>query len=140
MNEFEKCVQDGRLVKMSATDDIIGKELEEAEYDLVKAEESLMKEDYKWASVQAYYSMFHSAKALVFRKGYREKSHYCLIVALRELYVNTNELDGDYVDTYEMCMDIRHEADYGLSYDKESARLCIEAAGSFLQKTKDLPY
>jgi uncharacterized protein (UPF0332 family) len=26
-------------------------------------------EDYKWASVQAYYSMFHAAKALVLKKG-----------------------------------------------------------------------
>ncbi len=35
------------------------KELEGAEYDLDKARRSLDQGDYKWSTVQAYYSMFH---------------------------------------------------------------------------------
>jgi len=34
-------------------------------------------------------SMFHSTRALLFAKNYREHSHYCLIVAMRALYVET---------------------------------------------------
>ena len=88
--------------------------------------------------MQAYYSMFHSAKALILHKGYREKSHYCLLVALRELYIKTNELDKEFVDNYEMCMDIRHEADYGLTYSGESAKLSVEAARQLLEVTKNI--
>ncbi|UCE07129.1 MAG: HEPN domain-containing protein [bacterium] len=115
---------------------MIDKEMASAEYDLKMAEESILKSDTKWASVQAYYSMFHSAKALVFTKGYREKSHYCLIVALRELYIKTKELEKDIGDNLENCMDIRHGADYGLTYDKESAKICIEAARNLFESAK----
>ncbi|MFQ6088618.1 MAG: HEPN domain-containing protein [Candidatus Methanofastidiosia archaeon] len=117
---------------------MIKKELEGAKYDLMSAEESLRNGDYKWSSVQAYYSFFHSAKALVLKKGYREKSHYCLLVALRELYVKTRKLDPEFADNFEISMDIRHEADYALIFDKESARITIENARKFLYKTQTL--
>ena len=128
MNEFNRCLEQGRIVKIQPEKEMIDKEIESARYDLQSAQESLLKEDAKWASVQAYYSMFHSAKALVLKKGYREKSHYCLIIALRELYVKTGELEKEFVDDIETCMDVRHEADYGLVYDDESASICIKAA------------
>lgn len=138
MNEFQKCLEQRRIVKIIPTQELIEKELTHAKYDLKSAEESLEKEDSKWSSVQAYYSMFHTAKALVLKKGYREKSHYCLIVALRELYITTGELDANIGEDLEHCMDIRHEADYGLTYDIESAELCIDAAKRFLDSGRVL--
>ena len=113
---------------------MIKKEVEGAKYDLLSAEESIHDEDYKWASVQAYYSMFHAAKALVLKKGYREKSHYCLLIALKELYVIPRELDPEFADNFEMSMDIRHEADYALIFDEESAKIAIENGRKFLEK------
>ena len=134
MNEFERCLKDRRVLAIKPSGEMIEKELEGAKYDLSSAEESLHDEDYKWASVQAYYSMFHAAKALIFKKGYREKSHYCLLIALRELYVKTKKLNSEFADNFEMIMDIRHEADYALTYDEESARIAIENARNFLEK------
>ena len=138
MNEFQKCLEQRRIVKINPTKEMIEKEISSAEYDLKMADESLVKNDSKWASVQAYYSMFHCAKALVLNKGYREKSHYCLIVALNELYIKTGELPEEISDDLENCMDIRHEADYGLTYDKESANLCIDAARSLLESAEKI--
>jgi uncharacterized protein (UPF0332 family) len=135
---FKKCLEQKRIVKIIPTKEMIDKELASAKYDLKMADESLMKNDSKWASVQAYYSMFHSAKALVLNKGYREKSHYCLIVALRELYIKTEELDKEIGDDLENCMDIRHEADYGLTYDTESATICIDAARNLLESADNI--
>ena len=125
-------------MRVDISDKMIEKELEGAGYDVGRAEESLHGGDYKWASVQAYYSMFHAAKALVLKKGYREKSHYCLLVALKELYVKANELEQEFVDNFEMVMDTRHEADYALIYDKESAEIAIENAKVFVHKTQGL--
>jgi uncharacterized protein (UPF0332 family) len=87
MNDFEQCIKEHHLLTIKGTKEMIEKEITSAEYDLSRSKESIEDKDYKWASVQAYYSMFHAAKALVLKKGYREKSHYCLIVAIRELYV-----------------------------------------------------
>ena len=128
MTEFERCLKNRRIVTIEPTVEMLQKEMENAKYDLSKPEESLLSEDFKWSSVQAYYSMFHSAKALVLKKGYREKSHLCLLVALKELYIKPGDLDQDIADDFEMCMNVRHEADYGMVYKKESADLSIEAA------------
>jgi len=138
MSEFETCLNERKIVKIKASTKMIEKEIDSAEYDLARARESLSHNDYKWASVQAYYSMFHSAKALVLNKGYREKSHYCLLVALKELYVETGELEKGFADNFEMCMDIRQEADYGLTYSTTSAELSIEYAEKLLEATKNI--
>ena len=111
---------------------MIQKEISSAEYDLERARSSLNEEDSKWAAVQSYYSMFHAAKALVLKKGFREKSHFCLIIALRELFVKEDELSADVVDNFEICMHLRHEADYGLFYSPESAKTAIKYAETFL--------
>jgi uncharacterized protein (UPF0332 family) len=117
---------------------MIEKEITSADYDLSRSIESMRDEDYKWASLQAYYSMFHEAKALVLKKGYREKSHYCLIIAIRELYVKDGTMNDELVDTLELCMQLRHDADYGLIYDKESAETAIRYAQQFLSVSNKL--
>lgn len=131
MSDFDACLKNGKLVKVEPSIEMVKKEIENAGYDLKRAEESLLNDDHKWASIQAYYSMFHSAKALVLNAGYREKSHYCLLVALRELFVKGGRLAKGIGDDFEMCMDVRHQANYGLSYSNESAELTVKAAREF---------
>lgn len=138
MNKFEKCLNERKIIRIKPKKEMIDREIQDAKYDLNKAEESLKRGDAKWASIQAYYSMFHSAKALILKKGYRERSHYCLMVALEELYGKTGELDKEHIENFEICMDIRHEADYGMTYDVESATMCIEGSHRFLEKSKKI--
>ena len=132
MNDFQRCIKERRLVKIKPSKEMIQKEIESAEYDLERARNSLEQEDFKWTAIQSYYSMFHAAKALVLKKGYREKSHFCLIIALRELYVKEEKLNQEMVENFELCMNLRHEADYGLTYHKESAETAIKYAEEFL--------
>lgn len=110
------------------------KELASAEYDYGRALDSLEEGDAKWASVQAYYSIFHAAKALVLSKGYREKGHACLIVALRELLPAEKAMAND----LEMCMDLRHSADYASTYDADSAAIAVRKAGESLDRARSL--
>ncbi len=138
MNDFERCIKERRLIKIKPSNEIIKKEVESSEYDLERARNSLDEGDFKWAAVQSYYSMFHAAKALVLKRGYREKSHFCLIIALRELYVKEDRLDAEMIENLELCMSLRHEADYGLTYHQESAETAIKYAEKFLNKTLDL--
>lgn len=138
MNEFERCVRQRKLVRFDASPNMIVQELEAAEHDIESAGMSRERGDAKWASVQAYYSMFHCAKALVLSRGYREKSHRCLGIALREFYVKTKEIDGRTVGDFEMAMDLRHEADYGLAFSADGARLAFEMAQRMLETTRGL--
>ncbi len=114
--DFEKCLKKKSIVKQPYTEALIDDELEAARRDLKRAkrtyDEFLEDLDYKWATIQAYYSMFHAARALLFKKGYREKSHYCLKVTLQALFADEGIMDQRLVDDFDTAMLLRETADY----------------------------
>ena len=75
--EFDECLKKGKIKEFSRGKVLVSKELESAQDDLVTAEESFTNKKYKWCAIQSYYSMFHSARGLLYAKNYRERSHYC---------------------------------------------------------------
>ncbi len=95
---------------------MILKEIDAARMDLLDAEESLRSKKFKWATIQGYYSIFHSARALLYSRGFREKSHYAILVALRTLF--PKQL-GNLLDSFEQAMELRQEADYGLKFSED---------------------
>lgn len=117
---------------------MIEKELKSAAYDLKRARISLSENDAKWATIQGYYAMFHTARALIYTKGYREKSHRCLAIALKELFVDQGKLPTEYLNHLKDAMDLREDADYGFIYDDESAKNIIDRADKFLNYAKSL--
>lgn len=136
--ELNKCLERRSLVRLEPDIEIIKAGIMTAEYDLEKAKKSLEQGDPKWAIIKAYYSMFHSAKALVCNKGYRERSHYCLLVALRALYCDSGELDPDLSEKFENTMLMREEADYEMKFSEASAHTAIQDASEFLAAAKKL--
>ena len=71
----KRLLRSRRIRKAKISGDMIEKEFAVAESDLASAVRSLRDGDHKWATVQGYYSIFHAARALLFARGYREKSH-----------------------------------------------------------------
>src|SRR3990172_3932546 len=119
MSQFRRFVEEGRLTRIGIDRKLVRKEVEGAASDLEEARDSLKRKKFKWATVQGYYSMFHSARALLYCKGFREKSHYALLVALRELF--KNELTSKILRDFDEAMNLREEADYGLVFSEEAA-------------------
>ena len=78
--------------------------------------------------------MFHAARALLFSRNFREKSHRALLAALRELFGNS--IEPTLFDAFEHGMDMREEADYSMIYSEESAEELIESAQRFLLEAK----
>lgn len=136
--DFKKCLERGALVKIDFDYSLVEKEIKESEKDLSSAYKSLSDKNPKWAIIQAYYSMFHAAKALVFLQGYKEKSHYCLLIALQELYVDTNKIEPMLSRNFRECMISRMDADYGLTYSEGSAEHMFKIAKEFLEKSQEL--
>jgi uncharacterized protein (UPF0332 family) len=87
----QKLLEDRKLTKFRADRKLVLKEMTAAKNDLKDAKESLAGGKSKWATIQGYYSMFHRARALLYDKGFREKSHHALLEALRELYAHDIE-------------------------------------------------
>lgn len=116
--------------------DTILKEIEAAQMDLQDAQDSVQNNKFKWATIQGYYSMFHSMRALLFSKDYREKSHYALLLAIRELF--STDLESSLISKFENGMGLRQEADYGLKFSETGALDTIDGAEKLLVKSKEI--
>jgi len=133
-SELTRLLRERKLLKIRTDRRLVLKEMEAASYDLSRARRSLDDGDAKWAIVKAYYSIFHAARALLYSKNFREKSHRALLAALRELF--RNSMEPELFDAFEQGMDMREEADYSMVYSEESALELIESAQQFLLKAK----
>ena len=136
--KIRRLLDERRLVRARVSRSLIVKEMQGASYDLERAQASLGDRDFKWATVQAYYAMFHSARALLYSRGYREKSHRALLTAIRELFSGTGELNNDLIGDLSNAMDLREEADYGMVFSETGADEVVEKAGSFVQRVKEI--
>lgn len=136
--EFEKLMEERRIVKSKISSEMIKVELKSASYDLEKAKLSYGEGDYKWATIKAYYSIFHGIRALVYSKGYREKSHYALKIAFKELFIDSGEIERKYYRNFEDAMDLRESADYMSEYSEGGANDAIENAEETLEKIRTI--
>jgi uncharacterized protein (UPF0332 family) len=109
---FADCLKRGKIKRFTRGEALVEKELKVATSDLSRAKKSFEADDYKWAAVQSYYSIFHSCRALLYAKGYRERSHHCLIVGIRVLYVEKRILPFHLVEGFVKAKVLRENADY----------------------------
>jgi len=133
---LKRLLEEKRLTRITPDKKLVLKEIEGAESDLETARKSLEDGNFKWAIIQGYYSIFHAARALLYSKGFREKSHYALLVAIQELF--SNELESHLIQGFEDAMNLRQTADYGLTFSEEGALDVIKTADKFLLKTKEI--
>jgi len=136
MSKLKHFVEERKLIRISIDRKLVLKEIEGAESDLEDAKDSLSRKKFKWATIQGYYSMFHATRALVYSKGFREKSHYALLIALRELY--KNQLESELIQNFDEAMTLREEADYGLIFSEEGATSIVNNAEKFLNRVKEI--
>ena len=78
--------------------------------------------------------MFHATRALIYSKGYREKSHYCLAVALRALFVDESTMDAQLGRDLLNAMSLREAADYEAEFSQSGAKAVIASAEKFIEK------
>jgi len=135
---FEECLKRGKIKEFSQGKALVQKELDTATRDLADGKEGSGRGKYKWSTVQSYYSMFHSARALLYAKNYREKSHFCLIIALNHLYVNPGILPAHFVEALQKGKALREDADYYDDWSETGAEEALKLAEELLAKTKKL--
>jgi uncharacterized protein (UPF0332 family) len=73
--KFRQLLEERRLVRIKPDRKFVLKEIKGAESDLETAKKSLRDGNFKWATIQGYYAIFHDARVLVYGKGFRKKSH-----------------------------------------------------------------
>ncbi len=135
--DIQDCLDKHYLIKVERDKNLIKKELEESVYDFKKAIKAFKDKDYKWTIIKCYYSMFHSAKAICFRLGYREKRHFALLIVLEELN-KEGKLESKFVNDFSAMLSLREGADYRYNYSKERAENSLEIAREFNPEMKQI--
>jgi len=136
--EFKHCLESGKIVSFPDGKKLVRKELLVARSDLQDARAGYENQRYKWSTIQAYYAMFHAARALIFSRGYREKSHFCLSVALRALFIEDGKLDAQTGRDFLNAMSLREAADYEAEFSLEGAKAVIASAARFIEKATEI--
>lgn len=132
--EFKQCLENKKIVSFAKGKNLVKKELAVAKSDLTDAKAGYENGRYKWSTIQAYYAMFHAARALVYSQGYREKSHYCLAVALGALFVDGGTMEAQSVRDFLNAMNLREAADYEANFSQSGAKAVIASAERFIEK------
>ena len=118
---MERFINRGKLKKVTVSNEMVLKEFRIGEKDLKSAKETFEMKNYKWATIQAYYAIYHSARSLLFKVGYREESHIALRIAFKELYIDTKFLEENVYRTLQRGMELRELADYKESFSENGA-------------------
>ncbi len=137
MTKIEELIEQKHLKKIKPDEKLVKKEFGEAEYDLKKAKHALGDDDYKWCIVKAYYSMFHSARAILFLLGLKERRHFAIVFVLEDLS-RKGMLEFKFVNDFKGAIDSREDADYRYIHTKDTAEYMTEIAEDFLKKMKEL--
>jgi uncharacterized protein (UPF0332 family) len=92
------------------------------------AEKNVAIEEYEMAHLAAYNSAFHSVRTFLYAAGYVERSHACLITAVRHTYGDDPEV-ADFLNAFDKLRVARHNVQYsGSLVCEEEAAFCIRLA------------
>jgi len=135
---FRDCLSEGMLRKDNSAPERVKKSLEIAKRFLDSSKKNIEIEELEMSEIASYNSIFHSSRALLFIKRYTERSHICVIIALKELYKDDNEL-LDLLNTFDKIRISRHNIQYGgILINLEEAEFVYNFAKEFLVKTNKI--
>jgi len=146
-----RVLKDKGLIKIQPMDsEEIRGHIDKAKHNLRFVYDNLKLEYYDWCITGCYYAIYHSALALLLKKGYSSKNHdatLCLLI--KEYYnrgVNPDDLELinqfflDYQDLifYVTSKKKREESSYSSKYlfDKEAVELLRQQTIAFINKAE----
>ena len=95
---------------------------------LSAAEKNVAIEEYEMAHLAAYNSAFHSVRTFLYAAGYVERSHACLVTAVRHTSGDDPEV-ADLLNAFDKLRVARHNVQYsGALVFAEEAAFCIRLA------------
>ena len=105
---YDECLSKGLLRRIPPSKEQGKRSFEKAQRWLDEAKIILGSKAFNSSVSAAYLAMFHSARAILFLEGFREKSHACVARFLAQ-YVQGGKLEQEWVDLLDHHREIRHE-------------------------------
>ena len=139
MKNIDNCFELGLLRKTEPSRSKSDQSLHSAREWLSEAEKNLEAEALRSALSSAYLAVFHSARAVLFRDGVREKSHYCIGLYLQR-YVEDGSLEEDWPMLFDRIRSVRHVDQYSFMARPtgEEVQAGIDLAERFIERMERL--
>ncbi|MBI5051175.1 HEPN domain-containing protein [Candidatus Micrarchaeota archaeon] len=111
MNNLQDLLSKGLLRKDVPDMPKARNSIKTAEHNLDLAKRNFDAEIFESSLISSYTCMFHCARVLLFKDGYKERGHYAVCLYLKEKY--SNILDAKYINELNVLRTIRHKVIYG---------------------------
>jgi len=139
LSDYKDCFKRRLLRKVEPSENKGRDSLKKAEEWIDEASKNKTVSAYDSCISSSYMVMFHSARAILFRDGVSEKSHFCIARYL-EKYVEKNLLEEKWVFLLDRIRDIRHMDQYSLHHSatEEESISALNSAKDFFKRMKKL--
>jgi uncharacterized protein (UPF0332 family) len=138
--DYNDCIKEGLLRHVIPSKSKAMRSLNKAKKWLDEARKNLSASTFDSCIVSSYLAMFHTARAILIRDGFREKSHYCVARYLEEKYVKTKKLERKWIDLLDHYRDLRHRDQYDVSFfaTEEEAKRILKFTEKFIERLEKL--
>ena len=132
--KLQDCFKEGLLRKTKPSKQYATKSLETSLIYIKNSKDNLKMKNNNLVIFCSYTAMFHSARALLFKDGIKERSHLCIVSYIRETYPRLRRLSNQ-LDAYRRN---RHNTLYALDFliSEYEAQQAIEDAELFYKQIK----
>jgi len=133
---FNECIEKGLIKKSDLEDGIIEKEIDTADRFLEKSRKFRDENEFEASAMFCYISMFHYTRALLYSKGFKERSHYCVFQFIVDNFKGTIRELGENCQKYRY---IRETIQYdGSGVDEDLVFDMIKDSVSLQQEIKKI--
>ena len=139
LTRLDECYERGLLRKVAPSNDKAMQSLAQAREWVTEAGYDCDADALRSALMAAYMGYFHAARAVLFRDGVREKSHYCIGVYL-ESYREQGLLEDEWVLQFDRMRGMRQNDQYSLDARPtvQEVRQAVADAGEFIERLERL--
>lgn len=133
---IKDCLKERLLREIPSDTAKMNSSIDIAQLKFEKAKELLDAGFFNEAILSAYTSMFHAARALLYRDGFQEKSHYAVYIYLKEKY--SDKISKVLINVFYNYQKERHNILYGFDQndEEEKATDAVFYASDFLVSIK----
>jgi uncharacterized protein (UPF0332 family) len=135
LTRLDECYERGLLRKVPASYDKAILSLAQAREWVTEASSDCDAGAFRSALMAAYMGCLHAARAVLFRDGVREKSHYCIGVYL-ESYRDKGLLEDEWILQFDHMRGLRQSDQYTLDARPTlpEVRQTLVDAGNFIER------
>lgn len=139
MNNLANCLKRGQLREVEPSLPKSQRSIQEAYKWLDESQKNIDSCAYSSAQLSIYLIFFHAARAVLFRDGIREKSHYCIGIYLNT-YCENGLLEENWIILLDRIRSSRHAGQYSFQSEPTENEVLSElkSGQNFVKRMEDL--